>query len=111
MEQAVDAPAGSRLFIVCGKNVEVGWDLRAGADDGEPVCRRLAMCPAQAETLQVAFRPFGNVQNVKVIREKGGQSILLAFRMVGRPRLAALALADRRFWHQDRLEDARRRFL
>lgn len=27
---------------------------------------------AQAETLQVAFRPFGNVQNVKVIREKGG---------------------------------------
>ncbi|KAG2433808.1 hypothetical protein HXX76_008166 [Chlamydomonas incerta] len=42
----VDSPPGSRLFIVCGKNVE-------------------------AETLQVAFRPFGNVQNVKVIREKG----------------------------------------
>ncbi|GFR49625.1 hypothetical protein Agub_g11697 [Astrephomene gubernaculifera] len=46
MEQSVDSPHGSRLFIVCGKNVE-------------------------AETLQVAFRPFGNVQNVKVIREKG----------------------------------------
>ncbi|KAG2484367.1 hypothetical protein HYH03_016783 [Edaphochlamys debaryana] len=44
--EAVDSPHGSRLFIVCGKNVE-------------------------AETLQVAFRPFGNVQNVKVIREKG----------------------------------------
>ncbi|GLI64607.1 hypothetical protein VaNZ11_007917 [Volvox africanus] len=44
--ESVDSPPGSRLFIVCGKNVE-------------------------AETLQVAFRPFGTVQNVKVIREKG----------------------------------------
>lgn len=29
-------------------------------------------CP-QDEVLKAAFRPYGNVQNVKVIREKGGK--------------------------------------
>eukprot|EP00877_Chromochloris_zofingiensis_P002877 jgi/Chrzof1/12590/Cz07g00060.t1 len=41
-----DDPPGSRLFIVCGRSVE-------------------------DEVLKAAFRPYGNVQNVKVIREKG----------------------------------------
>lgn len=31
------------------------------------------MPAAQDETLRAAFRPYGSVQNVKVIREKGGE--------------------------------------
>lgn len=42
----MDDPPGSRLFIVCGKSVE-------------------------ADVLSSAFSPYGNVQNVKVIRDKG----------------------------------------
>ncbi|PNH11784.1 RNA-binding protein 45 [Tetrabaena socialis] len=64
MENSVDAPPGSRLFIVCGKNVE-------------------------AETLQGAFRPFGNVQNVKVIREKG-----VAYVKYDKASAAALAMEN-----------------
>ncbi|GMH37093.1 hypothetical protein BSKO_04966 [Bryopsis sp. KO-2023] len=42
----MDDPPGSRLFVVCGKS-------------------------AKAEVLQSAFEPFGTIQNVKVIRDKG----------------------------------------
>lgn len=60
--------------------------------------------PLQAETLQVAFRPFGNVQNVKVIREKGGRFI---FVLSTAPCFwNCPTLADRRFWSEVGLQEA-----
>eukprot|EP00775_Hariotina_reticulata_P001542 gene1542-1881_t len=42
----IEDPPGSRLFIVCGRSVE-------------------------EDTLKAAFQPYGNVQNIKLIKEKG----------------------------------------
>eukprot|EP00878_Enallax_costatus_P022075 GHUV01023407.1.p1 GENE.GHUV01023407.1~~GHUV01023407.1.p1 ORF type:complete len:188 (+),score=39.98 GHUV01023407.1:110-673(+) len=43
---ATDDPLGSRLFIVCGRSVE-------------------------EDTMKAAFLPYGNVQNIKLIKDKG----------------------------------------
>jgi len=72
---AMDDPPDSRLFVVCGKAAEVRWrthrrSLHTGVHAA--LARLHAWCRAQVELLQEAFARFGNVQNVKVVRDKGG---------------------------------------
>lgn len=64
-------PPGSRLFIVCGRSVEgtLGFQPTAGL----PVRANGAskICFFAESTLQAAFAPFGTIQNIKLIKEKG----------------------------------------
>jgi len=72
---AMDDPPDSRLFVVCGKAAEVRWrtHLRSLHTGVHAALARLhAWRRAQVELLQEAFARFGNVQNVKVVRDKGG---------------------------------------
>ena len=66
----------SRLFIVCGRAVEVRC---GGGGLLLPCClvprvRSLATPPpcSQEEDLRAAFAEYGNVQHVKAIKDKGG---------------------------------------
>ena len=71
----MDDPPDSRLFVVCGKAAEVRWrtHLRSLHTGVHAALARLhAWRRAQVELLQEAFARFGNVQNVKVVRDKGG---------------------------------------
>ena len=80
-------PPGSRLFIVCGRAVEVSLDAplccAAGPRDSkgrarnEPPLSTPSPHPPprlQEELLRAAFRAYGVVQHVRVIRDKGGGS-------------------------------------
>lgn len=67
-----DGTPMSRCFVVCGKAITVSVN---------PHRRLLFLFPTsitgppyaeQNEDLQAAFAPYGNIQSVKVIREKGG---------------------------------------
>lgn len=71
-QQGVDDPPGSRLFVVCGRAVEV----RARClQTGEPPWALLRPVPpcTQEDVLRAAFVPHGNLQNVKLLKEKGGE--------------------------------------
>jgi hypothetical protein len=79
----MDEPPGSRLFIVCGKAAEVTTALlcptrcRAGVD-----LLRFNTFPSvmQEGLLEEVFKPFGHVQSVKLIRDKGGEKASPLFR-------------------------------
>lgn len=51
----------------------VVWATAAALQDPS----RCARSRAQVEVLQEAFQPYGLVQNVKLIKEKGGRRLLL----------------------------------
>lgn len=77
MEGEAHHELGSRLFIVCGKAVEVRAAGTRRADRAtEQVIdsshARGGFGAVQEEELKAAFVPYGAVQNVKVIRDKGG---------------------------------------
>jgi hypothetical protein len=80
MENGVPA---SRCFVVCGKAVTVSTSSNAGqlldgrkgsSASARPNSASIAV-HLQAEELQAAFAPYGAVESVKVIREKGGESL------------------------------------
>jgi hypothetical protein len=67
----------SRLFIVCGRAVEVSragaGSLEGGAGVGPVRSLALPAAGSQEETLRGAFAEYGDVQHVKVIKDKGGE--------------------------------------
>ena len=78
-----DGDADSRLFVVCGKHVEVGSTLQrqSACPDGPmplheplepPAVQQIAM--SQEDVLVDAFQPFGIVQSIKIVRDKGGET-------------------------------------
>lgn len=69
----MDDPLGSRLFVVCGKTAEVRQHPPLSTGINQWVLY------FQEDMLKTAFEPYGNVVNVKVIRDKGGElySILM----------------------------------
>jgi hypothetical protein len=67
-------PPGSRLFIVCGRSVEGMWSFQRGAGHAVRVRGVSHMLFCAEATLQAAFAPFGVIQNIKLIKEKGVSS-------------------------------------
>lgn len=63
----------TRLFVVCGKAAEVLLD-HASTASGHCVEGHLQCCvdAVQVDVLTPAFSPFGTVQSVKLVRDKGG---------------------------------------
>lgn len=80
----MEDPMNSRVFVVCGKSVEVRSQrgrhrsfvmhvmLAYVCYDRSFIdCR--VIVSAQAEVLTKAFSPYGNIQSVKLVRDKGGE--------------------------------------
>lgn len=68
-------PPQSRVFVVCGRAIEVGGAFAVQGFTGalradEPLC----VCPHrhQSDALEATFAPYGKLQNVKLIKDKGG---------------------------------------
>lgn len=61
-------PPQSRLFVVCGRAIEVGClGIACWLNNANNAL-------VQADALQSAFEPYGCLQNVKIVKEKGGES-------------------------------------
>jgi len=111
----------ARLFIVCGRTVSVRrssypcvrpvCDFRrhiGGAYFGSalpPVCKRCSSCATQEHELAAPFHSFGNVTSVKLIKDKGGE-ILVVLRPGERPR-GPEGLLYRQLWISWLSADAR----
>jgi len=64
-------PPGSRLFIVCGRSVEGEKTGQGSLECPVIVDGASYKCFCAEATLQAAFAPFGTIQNIKLIKEKG----------------------------------------